>query len=139
MLCITKIMWQARTFTIACYIYNCHCFYHGARIAQTVQKLGRQSGIWFPEGTRDFFFSSHKWPDWLWGIPSLIFNGYQGLRAWTTHLHLQQRLRMSRTRLPLPLYKCMAMTMTTLLFYHLLYEDTLLHNNPETQTLSNWL
>jgi len=51
---------------------------------------------------QEFFFYSPPHPDQLWGPPSLLSNGYQGL-FWgknglgvtlTTHLHLVPKLRM---------------------------------------------
>jgi hypothetical protein len=48
------------------------------------------------------FFSLPSQPEWLWGLPSLLFNGYQGLFPWeyssrvvrlTTYFHLVPRSR----------------------------------------------
>jgi hypothetical protein len=39
--------------------------------------LGRGVGVWAPVGSR--IFSSPRRPDRLWGPPSLLSNGYQGL------------------------------------------------------------
>jgi hypothetical protein len=63
-------------------------------------RAGR-SGFWgsIPGGGWEFFSSLPR-PERLWGPPSLLSNGYQGLFPWgksgrgvklTTHLHLVQR------------------------------------------------
>jgi hypothetical protein len=63
------------------------------------------------------FFSSPPRPDRLWGPPSLLFNGYQGLFQWrqsgrsvklTTHLHLVPGSRMRGNIPPLLQRTCMA-------------------------------
>jgi hypothetical protein len=60
-----------------------------------------------------FFSSPPQHPDQLWGLPSLLSNGYGGAlpqrsSGWgmklTAHLHLAPRLRTCRAILPLPQY-----------------------------------
>jgi hypothetical protein len=64
------------------------------------------------------FFSSPPCPDRIWGVPSLLSNGYQGLFPWgqsgrgvklTTHFHLVPRSRMHRIIPPLPQYAFIAL------------------------------
>jgi hypothetical protein len=54
------------------------------------------------------FFSSSPRPERLWGPPSFLYNGYQGLFPWgvkmTTHLNLVPRSRMRGDKPPLPQY-----------------------------------
>ena len=63
------------------------------------------SVIRIPVGER--FFCFPKCPDWLWGPPSLLFNGYQcsslGLLSMklTTDILLVLRLECNRTSAPL--------------------------------------
>jgi len=66
----------------------------------------------FDSWLRHGFFSSPLCTDWLWGPPSLPFNGYQGFfpqgqsnqdMKLTTCLHLWLKLRMCGVILPLPL------------------------------------
>jgi len=69
------------------------------------------------------FFSSPKCPDWLWGPPSLLFNGHGGLfpqelSRWdmrlTTHICLFPRIR-SGAILPHPIYVFIVCVGNTLL------------------------
>jgi hypothetical protein len=34
--------------------------------------------LWFIPGISKRLFDSPKCPDWLWGLPSLLFNDHQG-------------------------------------------------------------
>jgi hypothetical protein len=87
-----------------------------AVIAQSVQcwAMGWTIGVLGFDSRWEWeFFSLPPRPERLWGPPSLLSNGYQGLCPWgqsgrgvklTTHLHLVPRLRMRGAVPPLFLY-----------------------------------
>jgi hypothetical protein len=79
-----------------------------------VQGLNHGRGKWF--------FSSPNHPDWLWSLPSFLFNWYQCFflevkhrdMMLITHLYLMMRLRMTGVLPLLPPHAFMAWTITTL-------------------------
>jgi hypothetical protein len=48
------------------------------RMSEMWWPRGWMAGVQFPTEVKRFF-SSPECPDWLWGPPSLLFNGYSGL------------------------------------------------------------
>jgi len=61
------------------YIFSARFIHNGYVFNATGIRAGRPG---FYSRQDHWFFSSPSRPDRLWGPPSLIFNGYQGLFPW---------------------------------------------------------
>jgi hypothetical protein len=56
---------------------------------------------WFTSQQEKEIFYAPNHPDWFWGPPSLLFNGYWGLKL-TTEFHIVPMLGMCGAVPPLP-------------------------------------
>jgi hypothetical protein len=111
---------------VGCYarVSNC-CVNQDSSVDIVTRLQAKQTGGWIPnKGKRSF--SSPNRPDWIWGPPSLLCNGYWGSSRrysgggvkLTTYLHLASRLRMCGAMSLLPLYAFMTCTGTACIVFN---------------------
>jgi hypothetical protein len=59
-----------------CIVRDMRCLIRDTSVSMVIRLWAMRPGFDFWQQKR--FFSSPARPDWLWGLPSLLFNGYRG-------------------------------------------------------------